>query len=307
LAFVEIYDGNGTAAGKVWILVVQSVMGPRCKNIADNMTFRSGPDHDTRKQMTMDPDTGLWVEGHSAKGQIPQQATAYAWWNGRHAQLLAARECGEDVMNEEHPEFVSQYQIITLTMARYRFLTVVSEQLLTCYEQPWPVVWRYVCYLTSRQWQAAGEAITAFDRDLIQAAQYVDYRPHMVSLFSPNMAYIREAEKYSKGKAVAEPGELADTETLRLLRQLAQRQGAQQGGRADAKPDKKAKDQERKLPDKCGLCGSKEHVYCKGAYNHPPNEPITNRCPQREHGKYGRQCILKHAYTGELETPCQFE
>ena len=48
LAYVEIYDGgNGTAAGKVWILVVQSVMEPRCKNIADDQTRKGGPDHMT--------------------------------------------------------------------------------------------------------------------------------------------------------------------------------------------------------------------------------------------------------------------
>ena len=307
LAWVETYDGNGTAAGKPWTAVVQSVMGSQCKNIADNRAGKGGPDHDYRRHMTVDAETGLWVEGPSTKGLIPPQATAYAWWNGRHDQLRAARDCDEGVMKQDHPEFYEQFQIITLVMARYRFLVVVTERLLITYGLQWPVVWRYVCYLASREWQTAGDAITVWDRQLISAAQYADYRPHMVALFTPNMAYISEAERYAAGKAVAEPGELAGAELMRLLRQIAQQQGAQQGKRAEAKPNKMAAAQERKLPDKCGLCGSKDHVYCKGAYNHPPEMPITNRCPQREHGKSGRQCILKHAYTGELETPCQFE
>ena len=32
ICFVETYDGNGPAAGRTGSLVVQSVMGPRCKN-----------------------------------------------------------------------------------------------------------------------------------------------------------------------------------------------------------------------------------------------------------------------------------
>ena len=130
-------------------------------------------------------------------------------------------------MKQDHPEFYEQFQIITLVMARYRFLVVVTERLLITYGLQWPVVWRYVCYLASREWQTAGDAITAWDRQLISAAQYADYRPHMVALFTPNMAYISEAERYAAGKAVAEPGELAGAELMRLLRQIAQQQGAQ--------------------------------------------------------------------------------
>ena len=98
------------------------------------------------------------------------------------------------------------------------------------------------------------------------------------------------------------------TQTLRELKQLRQelRQIQQQGGsgKQQGKLDKKGKDPDRKLPDKCGLCGSKEHVYWKGAYLHRADEPITNRCPKTD--KAGKQCKLFHAYTGELETPCEF-
>ena len=100
IAWVEIYDGNGTAAaGKPWPAVVQSVMGPRCKNIADDQTQKGGPDHDTRRGMALDPDTGLFIQGTSSKGKIPHQTTVHMWFGGRCDQLRAARDCNEGVMH----------------------------------------------------------------------------------------------------------------------------------------------------------------------------------------------------------------
>ena len=307
ICFVETYDGNGPAAGRTGSLVVQSVMGPRCKNIADDGTAKSGPDHDGRKGMTVDPETGFFIEGSSTKGKIPQQTTAFAWFSGRHDQLQGARECNEGVMRQNHPNFLRQYQRISLVMARYRFLQVIAEQLLTHYGLPWPVVWRYICYVSARHWQAAGDAITVVDRQLIEAARYADYRPHMRACFMPDMALINEAKKM----AGVSGDSAAEVETLRELKQLRQelRQMQQQGGggsgsgKQQGKGDKKAKDPDREVPKKCGLCNSTEHVYYAGHYDHPADEPITNRCPKTKDGK---QCKLYHAYTGELKSPCEF-
>ena len=77
-------------------------MGARCKNIADDRTPKGGPDHDNRRGMSVDPETGLFIEGSSStKGRIPQQTTAYAWFNGRYDQLHAARDCNEGVMRQD--------------------------------------------------------------------------------------------------------------------------------------------------------------------------------------------------------------
>jgi hypothetical protein len=174
----------------------------------------------------------------------------------------------------------------------YRFLQVVAEQLLTHYGLPWPVVWRYICYVSSRHWQANGEAITVVDRQLIEAARHTDYRPHMRACFLPDMALLDEAKKMAGVSR-----DSGEAETLRELKQLRQelRQFQQQGGsgRPQGKPDKKAKGLDREWPKKCGLCGSTEHIYCAGAYDHPADMPITNRCPKKENGK---QCKLYHAY-----------
>ena len=62
----------------------------------------------------------------------------------------------------------------------------------------------------------------------------------MADCFHVDMAFLAEAETMSKGKAAAEPSDLAGSEAVRLLRQLVQRQGKQV---PDDKPDKKARDQ----------------------------------------------------------------
>ena len=307
ICFVETYDGNGPAAGRTGSLVVQSVMGPRCKNIADDGTAKSGPDHDGRKGMAFDPETGLLIEGSSTKGKIPQQTTAFAWFSGRHDQLQGARECNEGVMRQDHPVFLKQFQRISLVMARYRFLQVIAEQLLTHYGLPWPVVWRYICYVSARHWQAAGEAITVVDRQLIEAARYADYRPHMRACFMPDMALVAEAKKMAgvSGDSAAEVETLRELKQIRQeLRQIQQQGGSGSGsGKPQGRADKKAKDADREPPKKCGLCNSTEHVYYAGAYLHPADEPITNRCPRTKDGK---QCKLYHAYTGDLKSPCEF-
>ena len=145
------------------------------------------------------------------------------------------------------------------------------------------------------------------DRQLIEAARYPDYRPHMRACFVPDMALINEAKKM----AGVSGGSAAETETLRELKQLRQelRQVQQQGGggsgsgKPQGRADKKAKDADREPPKKCGLCNSTEHVYYAGHYDHPEDEPITNRCPRTKDGK---QCKLYHAYTGELKSACDF-
>jgi hypothetical protein len=230
-----------------------------------------------------------------------------AYWNGRHEQLQAARDCNVGVMAQSHPDFMPQFQRISLTMARYRFLGVLADQLITDYKRPWPVAWRYICYLVRRRWQGQGHAFTVADRQLVDAAARWDYRPHMIGLMTLDMAFLDEAERMAKGKAVAEPDDLSGPGTVGMLKQILQQLQQGKAGAADKKPGKnKAQGAERQLPDKCALCGSKDHVYCKDHYDHPPEEPITIRCPRREHGKTGPQCILKHAYTGDLETPCKF-
>jgi hypothetical protein len=131
-----------------------------------------------------------------------------SWWAGRHAQLQAARDCNEGVMEQSHPQFLPQYQRISLAMARYRFLGVLADQFLTDYKRPWPVAWRYVCYLVRRRWQAAGHVITNDDRLLVEAATHLDYRTHMIPLLKVDMVLLEEAERMARGKASAEPGDL---------------------------------------------------------------------------------------------------
>ena len=300
----ETYEGDGL--GSVYARVVQAVMGQHCKNIADDQTQKGGPDYSSKKQFTWDFDLGALVEYSDTKGKIPPHTTAVAWWTGRHAQLQAARDCNRGVMVQTDPQFLPQYQRISLAMARYRFLGVLAEVFMTDYKRPWPVVWRYICYLVRRRWQAAGRVITVDDRALVEAATHLDYRAHMISLIKVDMVLLEEADRMARGKAMAEPGDLAGPSAVSLLKQLIDLQQGKAGG-GDRKPAKnKAPDREKPLPDKCALCGSKDHVYCEGHYDHPPSAPITNRCPRREFGKTGPQCVLKHAYTGELKSPCKF-
>ena len=86
ICFVETYDGNGPAGGKTGSLVVQTVMGPRCKNIADDRTAKSGPDHEGRRSMTFDSETGLLIEGSSTKGKIRKHQVMIAHDNIRLIQ-----------------------------------------------------------------------------------------------------------------------------------------------------------------------------------------------------------------------------
>ena len=61
-------------------------------------------------------------------------------------------------------------------------------------------------------------AITASNRVLMEAATYWDYRPHMIGLIQLDMmAFLEEAERMSKGKAVAESGDLSEPSVLGLL------------------------------------------------------------------------------------------
>ncbi|KAK3247993.1 hypothetical protein CYMTET_42529 [Cymbomonas tetramitiformis] len=56
----------------------------------------------------------------------------------------------------------------------------------------------------------------------------------------------------------------------------------------------------------CPLCGG-AHSYRAGAYNHPAELPILRTCNRiKTIGGVRKKCIVKHAFSGPLITPCDF-
>ena len=54
---------------------------------------------------------------------------------------------------------------------------------------------------------------------------------------------------------------------------------------------------------RCPLCGDAGHTYRQGAYDHPAEREITQRCPQVLSD--GKACGLVHAFAGPLGTLCR--
>jgi hypothetical protein len=193
--------------------------------------------------------------------------------------------------------------LASLAVARLMFLEHTVQFFVTETDFNWGIVWRYTCVWSENHlYQVHFESGALFDRQLLAASvdRWAEERMTTIAKDTVKILYLEDAQKMQTGGgglAVAAQlggGGVAAAEAV-VAASLAA------SGRVPQGPPQQ---QQRAQPaGRCPLCGDAGHTYKQGAYDHPAEREITQRCPQVLSN--GKACGLVHAFAGPLGTLCR--
>ena len=225
------------------------------------------------------------LECTATKRGVPDRSVVSLFWQNAKKEVLGIRACGVGVYSPSHPAFDDFQQTVTLMDLRFDFLECLIVYLSTRMNLQWGVVWRYVlAFVQDRFLANTVHNLGELDRRMWETHRGGSWELQVGELVSGTLMYhhIRRAEEAVLALArAANPHTTGKTES------------AKPGPKSYAVP----------IVRDCRLCGSSEHAYSKGHYDHPADQPITIPCNNRL--RDGELCNLLHAFSGPLRTPCR--
>ena len=235
----------------------------------------------------------VWVgevelECSGTKRGVPDRSVVSSFWQAARKEVLALRGCGIGVYAAHHSAYQDFQKTTTLMSLRFEFLEAVVVYLTTRMALQWGVVWRYVlAFVQDRFIATTVHNLGELDRRMWETYLGGAWELQVGELVSGTLMYhhIKRAEEAVLALAKSASGFPAASND------------SEKPGSSRAKTNASQSDR------RCRLCGSSTHIYGKGRYEHRADQPITIPCRNRLTD--GEKCLLMHAFSGPLATPCR--
>ncbi|KAK3241455.1 hypothetical protein CYMTET_48772 [Cymbomonas tetramitiformis] len=294
----ENYSGNGTT--KADKTVMRRLM--QVDTLGDSAELRHTPFRASSESVTMDGNK-LKVRDRL---QFPRRDRYLAYCRKRSAEWRSIMDSGHGVFAATYESQVYHRRTALLIQARYEFLIELVDH--AGLEWSW-CSWESLYVFITTRYVSAWElqpftGAAKLDRDLLRFQWEIPdgdrrdvVRRYVVDTLSPSQVL----------EALQRVGVLGSTSPPGPSIQMASSPSPQPPRGAPAAPLSRTVATSSPTGTlRCPLCLGPYQYHRVDHYDRPPEEPITQTCGKEKVIQgVKKKCILKHAFSGPLRTPCE--